>query len=137
MIKPCTHHFYWFSAYWHQYWEIPTGNQPPPPLGLLIFFLCGGGGGEGVGYLYFQPADNAKKVNTQGLFAYHILLQYGARFPAELLITFVLVVHVRVLFCSLVSSINQFLIILGRCTLYTPKYLQDRTCIGIFNLHGV
>ena len=29
------------------------------------------------------------------------------------------------LFCFLVTSINQFLMILGRCTLYTPVCLQD------------
>ena len=29
-----------------------------------------------------------------------------------------------VLFCFLVTPINQFLIILGRCTLYTPVCLQ-------------
>ena len=28
-------------------------------------------------------------------------------------------------FCFLVTPINQFLIILGRCTLYTPVCLQD------------
>ena len=36
------------------------------------------------------------------------------------------------LFCFLVTPINQFLIILGRCTLYTPVCLQDEpTCMRI------
>ena len=39
--------------------------------------------------------------------------------------------------CFLVTPINHFLIIFGRCTLYTPVCLQDepRTYVGIFNLH--
>ena len=37
-----------------------------------------------------------------------------------------------VLFCFPVTPINQFLIILGRCTLYTPVCLQDEpTCMRI------
>ena len=40
--------------------------------------------------------------------------------------------HAIVLFCFLVTPINQFLIILGRCTLYTPVCLQDEpTCMRI------
>ena len=36
------------------------------------------------------------------------------------------------LFCFPVTPINQFLIILGRCTLYTPVCLQDEpTCLRI------
>ena len=36
------------------------------------------------------------------------------------------------LFCFPVTPINQFLIILGRCTLYTPVCLQDEpTCMRI------
>ena len=39
---------------------------------------------------------------------------------------------VFVLFCFPVTPINQFLIILGRCTLYTPVCLQDEpTCMRI------
>ena len=47
-------------------------------------------------------------------------------------------------FCFLVTPINQFLIILKRCTLYTPGCLQDeptssvqedRTYEGVSNLH--
>ena len=35
-------------------------------------------------------------------------------------------------FCFLVTPINQFLIILERCTLYTPVCLQDEpTCMRI------
>ena len=35
-------------------------------------------------------------------------------------------------FCFPVTPINQFLIILGRCTLYTPVCLQDEpTCMRI------
>ena len=51
--------------------------------------------------------------------------------------------NVFIMFCFLVTPISQFLIVLGRCTLYTPVCLQDeptcmredRTCVGIFNLH--
>ena len=40
--------------------------------------------------------------------------------------------HRFVLFCFPVTPINQFLIILGRCTLYTPVCLQDEpTCMRI------
>ena len=36
------------------------------------------------------------------------------------------------LLCFLVTPINQLLIILGRCTLYTPVCLQDEsTCMRI------
>ena len=42
------------------------------------------------------------------------------------------VFRTTVLFCFLVTPINQFLIILGRCTLYTPVCLQDEpTCMRI------
>ena len=40
-------------------------------------------------------------------------------------------------FCFLVTPINQFLIILGRCTLYTPVCLQDEpTCMRIEPVKG-
>ena len=41
------------------------------------------------------------------------------------LLDFPLVKEFVCLFCFLVTPINQFLIILGRCTLYTPVCLQD------------
>ena len=47
--------------------------------------------------------------------------------------------HSGVLFCLffLVTPINQFLIILGMCTLYTPVCLQDEpTCMRIEPVQG-
>ena len=43
-----------------------------------------------------------------------------------------LFVYVVVLFCFLVTTINQFLIILGRYRLYTLVYLQDEPTVSIY-----
>ena len=55
---------------------------------------------------------------------------FPSEFKGEILVLFAPVPGF--LFCFPITPINQFLIILGRCTLYTPVCLQDEpTCMRI------
>ena len=92
-------------------------------------------------------------IDSWSLYSYLLLIPFGYQFILSIpinsllhilfmfllffLFFFLLFFIYLFFFCFLVTPINQFLIILWRCTLYTPVCLQDEpTCMRIEPVYG-